>query len=352
MNSPSRFIRARSACVGLAALVASSIAFPMPSAADTVHLRDGSLIHGTVTSIDGATVAVKTVFAGDLHVLLKEITGITTDGEQAVTLKGGGVYTGRMQLVDGQQQILQKDGPAVIDVAGLAKVVPVPPADAPKPPANWTGRLELALKGDRGNSNNLEAAVGITTTRTDALNRLTLTLRGQFEESDNVIDKNEAFGQLHYERDLSERLFFFTRLDLEYDKFESVDLRSRLAAGLGRFLIRTPRQDLKILGAFGYEYERFNDGSTVGTPLTGGGYIYRLAVRDWLRLDSMMISYVSLTDIGDWRLDADNAAEVPLSNKEKWKLRLGVRNEFDAKPLPGIDSLDTNFYLSLVYAWD
>jgi len=320
--------------------------------ADEVHLKDGSLVRGTVSSISDGVAEVKTDFAGVLRIPLDKIGGITTETAQTVTLKAGGVFTGRMQFSDGQQQVLEKGGPATVDFSGLAKARPVPAPGAPKTPAVWKGRVEIGLNGSEGNSDQFDALAGLTVTRVDLRDRLTLSLRGHYQEADAVRTKSEAVGAARFERDLSPRLFAFTRLELEYDEFENLDLRSTLAGGLGYFLIRSPQQDLKIRGGLAYQHEEFGDGSSDDKPLAEAGYDYRLDVRRWLRYNSTFSYFVDPGRVDDWRLTAENSAEFPLSNTIGWKLRLGLRNQYDAEPLPGIEGLDTTYYLSLVYAWN
>ncbi len=319
---------------------------------DEIHLRDGSKILGTVTLVKEGKLTVKTDFAGDLNIPLDKIGGISTDAEQTIVLKGGGTFTGRMQYVDGKQQVLQNNQPQDLDVATLGEVAPVPPPGAPPVPANWSGRVEILLNGSEGNSDRIAASAGVSALRTGLVDRLSLYLRGQYEESNGERSKNEVIGGVRYERDLTPRLFAYTRLELEYDEFENLDLRSTVAGGLGYFLIRNPRQDLKIRGGLAYQHEEFGDGSSDDKPLAEAGYDYRLDIKQWLRFNSTATYFVDPTNVDDWRATAENAAEVPITAVKGWKLRFGVRNELDSDPLPDIESLDTTYYLALVYSWN
>ena len=44
-----------------------------------------------------------------------------------------------------------------------------------------------------------------------------------------------------------------------------------------------------------------------------------------------------------------NTAMVFPLKQESWKLKLGVRNEYNSTPLPGVDPLDNTYYVNLVY---
>ena len=54
--------------------------------------------------------------------------------------------------------------------------------------------------------------------------------------------------------------------------------------------------------------------------------------------------------MSDHRLAVENAGEIPLTDEEDWKLRLGVRNQYDSMPVGGAERLDTYYFANIV--WD
>lgn len=220
-----------------------------------------------------------------------------------------------------------------------------------EPAASWTGRAELGLDGQTGNSERLSFKGLIRSKRKTEFTRLSLYLRGQFEETGGERSKNEIIGGTKYERDLNERTFAFLHLELESDEFEDLDLRTTFTAGLGYFVIRKETHELKVRGGPSYQHEELDDGSTTDNLLAELGYDYRLDINERVRLTSTLSYYFNATDVDDWRLTAENAAEIPLSTDTAWKLRLGVRNEYDALPQPGIERLDTSYFTTLTYDW-
>ena len=220
-----------------------------------------------------------------------------------------------------------------------------------EPAASWTGRAEFGLDGQTGNSERLSLKGLVQTTRATDFARLSLYLRGQFEETSGERSKNEIIAGTKYERDLSERTFAFLHIEMERDEFESLDLRSTLTVGIGYFLIRAETHELKIRAGPSYQHEELDDGSTTDNLLAGLGYDYRLDLNERIRFTSTLSYFFNATEMDDWRLTAENAAEIPISTDAAWKLRLGIRNAYDALPQPGVERLDTSYFTSLTYDW-
>lgn len=219
------------------------------------------------------------------------------------------------------------------------------------PETSWTGRAEFGLDGETGNSERLNVKGLIRTKRETDFARLTLYVRGHFEESGGERSTNEIIGGTKFERDLSERTFAFVHWELESDEFEDLDLRSTLTGGLGYFVVRAERQELKVRGGPSYQHEELDDGSSTDSILVQLGYDYRLDLNERIRLTSTLSYFFNATDTDDWRLTAENAAEIPISMDAAWKIRLGIRNEYDALPQPGIERLDTSYFTSLTFDW-
>jgi putative salt-induced outer membrane protein YdiY len=327
---------------------------PARVAADEVRLADGSVVFGRVTNVSGGNLKIATDFAGELSIPLSKVAGLIVNEPRQIRVGATHEVQGTLGLdegvqiliVDGRVQPLSLPHLSVLQDLGTPIVEP--------PDANWSGRAEAGLAGKSGNTDRIDARALVTATRTGPHGRLTLALRGAYAEVEGDRSQNELMGTELYERDLTDRLFAFEKLALEYDEFENLDLRATLSAGLGYFLIRSTRQELKVRGGLAYQYEEFSDGgsSTEDNFLLEAGYDYRLDLNRWFRFTSRLSFFVEPSDRDAWRFDAENAGEVPLSQTSGWKLKLGIRHEYDNAPQPGIEELDTSYYASLVYNWD
>jgi putative salt-induced outer membrane protein YdiY len=338
----------------LAPALSVSFILAITTTADEVRLADGSIVIGRVTSVAGGNLKIATDFAGELTIPMDKVAAVVTDEPREVRVGATHEVQGTLG-VEGDSQMLIEDGrsqPLSLEHLTVLQDAGVPIIDPPD--ANWTGRAELGLNGKSGNTDRIDARALVTTTRTGPHGRLTLGLRGAYAEKDGDRSQSEAFATELYERDITDRLFGFEKLTLEHDEFENINLRATLTAGLGYFVLKSDRRELKVRGGLAYQREEFSSGppSSDDSFLVELGYNYRYDFRTWLRYSSGMSFFVEPSELEAWRLDAENAGEIPIGPDSHWKVRFGVRTEYDNAPQPGIEKRDMTYFLSLVYDWD
>ncbi|MBI1373869.1 MAG: DUF481 domain-containing protein [Phycisphaera sp.] len=348
--------------------------------ADEVQLKDGSKIVGTIKSMTGGMLTITTKFAGDLSIKAEEVAGFTSDRKLVVTLDSGDrvvgtpVYTPEGQKVTGTQfgDVTVKnnavtgawaagDAPAANAEAQAqitelqkkhnAEVAELKAANE-KLKGKWSGKVELGITGATGNTERVAMRARIEAKRTEENERLLLYLQGKFAQENGNESENEIFGGAKLERDVSPRFFWFARTELERDEFEDLKLRATASGGMGYFFFKEEKQEFKVRAGAGVLHESFDTGDNETSLIGELGYDYRLDVQDWLRFTHAMTFYTPFEDFGAFRVVFDTAGEVPLAKSEAWKLRVGMRNDYNADPKPGIESLDTTYFLNLVYNWE
>jgi putative salt-induced outer membrane protein YdiY len=359
-------------------------------AADEVWLTDGSRLVGQLVSSQGGKLTLKTDFAGDLNVDAAKVKGIRTDGKRVVGLVTGDRVTGQLTYSEEAGQKLEQTQFGAVnlklgEVTGMwAEGTPAPDASgAPVPEqvaqqaqvhqqqvaeikkqheadmktleeryqkakANWTARVELGLSGQTGNTEQLTINGRAQAKRTTDVDRLLAYIQGKYDEQNGERSKNEIMGGLDLEVDLNDRWFVFGKLSLEYDEFEMLDLRARATAGLGYFLIKEEKQELKLRGGAGYQHESFDNGDNADDFVLELGYDYKAKINDKLLFVHGVTYYPTLRSLDDFRIVADTALEIALTDKDDWKLKLGVRNEFDNQPIDDVERLDTFYFLNMV----
>jgi len=317
---------------------------------DSIHLKNGSHVIGSVTGVKSGKLVVKTDFSGDISITIDAIEGIETENETGYKLDSGEVLSGKLQFDEGRQELRIGD---VILAPSLSAIVAIgDPVALSGPNINWYGRAQFGATLKEGNTEELDLDGLVSTTRESDVGRLTLQLRGEYVEKNDSKTNNAVFGSLKYEHDLTDRSYLVGIAQAEYDEFEELDLRTAAGGGLGYFFIKKEHHFLKGDIGLLYQHEEFEDGTSTDNALLSLGYDYHLDVRERMRFNSQFVYFANLTETDDWRYAADNAIEVPVSSKEGWKVRLGVRNDYDNEPQPGIEEMDTTVYSSLVFDWD
>ena len=331
--------------------------------ADVVTLKNGSRIVGQVERLEDGKLRITTDFAGELLIDFENVRGISTETPRTVQLDTGERNVGPMQFDETTGQAVAAPGDAPdrrIDVDNVQSLWH-PEDDSPElaaakkaaedARAKWTVQLLAGLNGQSGNSERLSINGRAEANRTTPEDRLKIFAEGRYSKENGVRTANEIIGGSILEVDITDRLFWFAKGTLEHDEFENLKLRANVTGGLGYFLIREDIQDLKVRVGVGYEHESFDDGTTEDSALGELGVDYRRELAPYLLYTFSATYYPKFDDpMSDYRLVVENAGEIPLTDEEDWKLRLGVRNQYDSMPVGDVERLDTYYFANIV--WD
>jgi len=324
-----------------------------------VVLSNGSRIVCTVVRMDEGKLIVQTDFAGELSVDATKVRGITTNEPVNVQLNSGQHVLGTLRFAPdtGQQVAGKASGTRAIKAGELhamwgaeedspAVVAEKKKLEAARP--KWSLEAGAGIDGQTGNSERTAFNGSLEVHRKTDKDRLLLYGLARYGKEEGVESAKEFIGGANYERDLTDRCFAWGKLEFEYDKFESLDLRTTGTAGLGCFVIREEDHELKLRGGGGFQHEAFTDGTTQCDGVAELGVDYRKDFSKWLSFVHQTTYFPTLADAADFRLVMSNKLEVPLNSSKTWKIRAGIRNQYDNMPEPGIKHLDTFYFLNLV----
>jgi small nuclear ribonucleoprotein (snRNP)-like protein len=76
--------------------------------ADQVVLKNGDRLTGTIVKSDGATLLIKTEFAGDVTIQWSAVQDISSSEELHLSLKNGKELVGRISTTDGNFVVVTK----------------------------------------------------------------------------------------------------------------------------------------------------------------------------------------------------------------------------------------------------
>ena len=213
----------------------------------------------------------------------------------------------------------------------------------------WKTRIELGLNGETGNTEKINFIGRIEANREVEADRLKIYAQSRFGRENGVRSVNEHLGGVNIERDISDRTFVFGKGYLENDEFEDLDIRARVTAGVGYFVIKKDKHEFKVRGGAGYQHETFGSGVSDDEGVAELGYDYMVDINDYVRITQAVTYFPSFDRLSEYRLVHEIAGEVPLNKEETWKLRIGMKNEFDDAPQPGVERLDTYYFMNFVF---
>jgi len=344
-------------------LLALLLTVATASTADTVWTTDGSKLVGNVEQWTEGKLVIATEIAGRLEIDASKITAISTEQPVNVDFTSGDRLVGTLDFSPEQGTLRMNSRLGEINISP-AEITALWPAgtespemialkaemekarEAAKP--KWSATLEAGTVITDGNTEKVDARGRFTLERRTHGELLKFTLAGEYSEQDDQRTENEYWGGILYENTFYDHLFWFTRYTMEFDEFEDLDLRATATVGTGYYWLKQPDHEFKTRVGLGYRHESYDTGQTEDDVVVDAGWDYRLNVKPWAQFTHEGTYSPSLEDLADYRLDLDSAFTFPLDDKDLWKFKTGMRNEYSSMPQPGLDRLDNTYYANIV----
>lgn len=145
-------------------------------------------------------------------------------------------------------------------------------------------------------------------------------------------------GGTRYDFNINKDIFAFALTDLEYDKFQNLDLRLVFGGGLGWHAKQTERTKLDLFAGGSFNQENFSTAPTrrSGEIILGEDLSCRLSASTTLTQRLMVFPNVS--EVGEFRISFDATAVTTLSRWLSWQL--SVSDRYVSNPIPGIKKND------------
>lgn len=322
--------------------------------ADVVETKDGSRIVGKIVGIAGGTISVETSYAGTLSVKQSEVASFSTDAPVAIRLDTGTRLDGRVSAApSGGVQIAGTDG----SLATTTDKIAASWAAGGRDPAiaalerRWAYEAAIDVAGKTGNKDQLGTAVALRAT----LKGPGDTLQFYTAYDRQVVDETKSADQfkagLDYQNNFSGKLSWYVRNEGGFDRVKDIELYNVAAAGLGYDAIKKSKQTLTLRAGFSFRFEGYKNPIT--DDVKSAGLDFGLA-HDYTLANSKIVNRLSFVptfeDFANYRLTHESFYELPLANPS-WKLRIGLSNDYNSVPAPGVQELDTSYFARLVLNW-
>lgn len=345
-------IRSRSAARAAAWIcIASGALASAIATADVVTTTDGARLTGTINKITPKQIELKTAYAGDIVVKMDQVASYNTDAPLTTQLKDSTTVTGVTTL--DEQKTIRVTGGTLASSAALEQLqaawVPgtTPPPESLFDTRHWTYLVGVDLTGKSGNSDerttNLVADMRLVSKKDE------LRFYGSYQtaEQDGNKTSDETIAGASYNAYMYDPWGWYVRGELEKDKFEDIDLRATLAAGGTWRPVHTDERTLRFWLGLGYRHESFdNDVESDGYATLDSGVAHHWQMKPWLTLDNSLAYAPQIDDFDNSLITHDSSFTMPVG-ASRWLLRMGVHNDYNNRPVPGRDHLDTTYYTRL-----
>lgn len=343
-------------------LVSSTLLAATLLNADTVVTNDGAQLTGTITLIDSGVIHLDTAYAGKLEIDQSKVASFSTDAPVFVRLASGSTMAGPvMSAESGKLKIESEDGTLE---TSMDRVVASwgPDAEDPEVVAlreskkamerNWKYRGGIDILGKSGNTEQFDVGFRFDAKLQSPNDELAFYAEYENRESDGNTTADRTEVGTSYEAFFSEHYGWYVRTTAEKDDIDNIDFRSTTGAGASFRIINKDYQTLVARSGLGYRYTTYSNATpNESSPTLDFGLKHSYTYKDIFRMENSLTYAPSIDDFATYVVIHDTGLEFPVGSGDSWKLRVGIKNEFDSQPAAQ-EKLDTTYYSRMIYSWD
>ena len=323
--------------------------------ADVVLTTNGARIVGKISEIHDGTVTIQTDYAGELKIKQNLVTSIETDQPIAVRLKEGKPVVGVVsQATDGRMKIASADGDVY---ASMGNVMAAWGATDEDPAVvalrkKWSFELGVDINGATGTQNQLGTAGDFKGERKGPNDDLKVYTAYNRQVTNGQKSADQFNAGVDYSDNFTTATSWYVRDEIGYDHVMDITFDDVAAAGLGYDFIKTKDQTLTGRAGVSYrEYDYSAAADTASLSALGADFELQYSLMVGKSQLTDKIAYLpDFADTGNFIVNHELAYIIPIT-KSLWKLSIGVSNNYNSQPVPGVEKLETLYFTRLEMTW-
>jgi putative salt-induced outer membrane protein YdiY len=201
----------------------------------------------------------------------------------------------------------------------------------------------VTIGGNHTTGNTNTKAVNAVSRVTIQAHRQRLYLEGKYNygEANGAVTARNWAGQLKYDYFLTEKFFLNTSNMIEHDRFQNLQLRTTLGAGVGYQLLNTGQASLSSTVGLAYVDEDFTTVPETETPSTHLGYRLEFTLFSRLKFFQRFDGYYDLRYGNAIRITMDQGVRIPIYQTLYVSLEYDYR--LNTQPAPDRVKVDDSY---------
>jgi putative salt-induced outer membrane protein len=339
----------------LLAFFIGGLAATSAARADTVVLKNGDHLTGTVEISDGKDLTFKTDFAGEIKIQWSTVAELKTEKPIYVVMPDKSTVNGTL-TTDGSNLVVHtaNGAPVQVPMTGVTVVRSFDQQTAyektlhPSIFESWAGGASLGFALARGNSETTNLNTAFAADRKTLHDEITVYESSLYSTNDlpgGGVTANSVVGGVKYDRNITKRIFAFVSADYAHDELQSLNLRQIYSGGLGLHAINTPTTTLDLLAGANYTRETYGSGATqvdrnlAGITL-GENFMHKFGKST--TFNEVFYFYPDLSNTGEYRFSVDAASVTKINKWFGWVMSVSDRYVSDP-PITGTKANDVIF---------
>jgi putative salt-induced outer membrane protein YdiY len=314
-----------------------------PPAQDSIRLKNGDVLTGTLESMTDGKITFDSGMIGAVTVPLDNVQDVRTSSPVKVVTKTGEVVSRRIDGIDGGDLLLSSvDGGLPGGRLPLGSVKALNPPDV-----KWTGALTAGGYLNTGNTERRAASANFDAERRSEIDRFSVKAMWNYAEDKVAIgqwnlSQRRTFGALKYDYFLTEKLYLTANTSFEGDLQANLRLRFTAGAGLGYQVVERDDLAFAVEAGLAYLSETYRDTTPDSdTVAARGAWDLRYQLTEAVRFLQTVEAFVGLEDVEDVLIRKDSRVQVQLTDSMvsglQWLLT------YDATPAMNRDRMDHMF---------
>ncbi|HEX8544889.1 MAG TPA: DUF481 domain-containing protein [Pseudomonas sp.] len=203
-----------------------------PLFADTVWLKNGDKLTGTIKVFDGGKLLIETTYAGAIPLDWKQVK--TLESDQKLLVKQdqyqGEIAKSLQASDDGKVTLLNGEAPKTVELASIQQIM------KPKPIVTdlvWKGNIDAALDFQRAENDTDDYNVAFKTSARHGQWRHNAKGEYNRESTDELTTTDNWSAEYSIDRFLTEKWFWDGRINYKRDKIEDLSRQRTVGTGPG-----------------------------------------------------------------------------------------------------------------------
>lgn len=339
--------------------------FGATAQADVVTLKNGDRVAGTLVTVKGGNLELKSDNLGDLTIPLAKVASFSAEKPVVVVVKGQKLVQGQLELEpSGDWQVTENGKSQTVAAASVDTILPADAYHAlvehrADPWQDWHGTAGLgyAIQSGDQQTSSFSAAVAATRERPATpifqrhwrTNYNLTTLLSHATEKGTTITSNTFSTGLRQDYLFTPRNFVFGFGQFDHVGAQGLYLRQTYGGGYGYDVISTSRTVFSLLGGIDYVHEKFFTGDFTSSVEALAGEKLGMQITKRVRLDHNLNFYPNLSDTGHYRFDTATTLSAQLVNK--FSVNVGVIDLYLSNPPAGNKKNNVAFTTGLGYTF-
>lgn len=318
--------------------------------ADTVILKNGDRMTGTIVKKETDQLIFNTNYAGEIKILWSAIATLNTDAPVKVVLSDEAIHDARLEKRSVGRVNMLNAGLKMSKELNLQALTYLNPSPAVSGQGiEWSGYANVGGAVTSGNTDNSQLRADFETTARTKDKRFTV---GAYLNRAKAEGESTAFnskGYIQHDYFLSKQWYLYSNASLENDQFRDIHLRSSTGVGSGYQLYEREDLNLSIEGGLNYISTDFNDAEDERYASGRWALKYDQLVFQNIKFFHQHEVLFSLEEIANTLAFTKTGLRVPIAENLNASTQLNV--DYANQPATGKEKTDKTLLFSVGYLW-